>query len=281
MRTLYISDLDGTLLGPGSKLSPRSVQLLNRAIDGGALFSVATARTPATVSALLKDVTLQLPLVVMTGSAIWDRNSNRYLHTETMDDATARRALQAARAGGLPIFLYRFADDAIQIYHSGSMSELEERFVAERIDSPYKKFHIPADGSSRMPENLDGTALLYAMQPSAKVESVFKLLKEEEGVNPVFYHDMFGPETGILEVFSSHASKSAAMLRLKDMCGADRVVAFGDNLNDLPLLRAADVAVAVGNAVDEVKAAADIVIGTNAADSVPCFILGDMARKMQ
>ena len=53
---------------------------------------------------------------------------------------------------------------------------------------------------------------------------------------------------------------------------ADRVVAFGDNINDLPMLRAADVAVAVGNALPEVKAAADIVICFNTEDSVARFV---------
>ena len=59
------------------------------------------------------------------------------------------------------------------------------------------------------------------------------------------------------------------------MSGATRVVAFGDNLNDLPMLAAADLAVAVENALPQVRQAADIVIGPNTADSVARFILSD------
>ena len=54
--------------------------------------------------------------------------------------------------------------------------------------------------------------------------------------------------------------------------GADRIVAFGDNVNDLPMMREADLAVAVENALPEVKEAADIVIGPNTDDSVALFI---------
>ena len=56
---------------------------------------------------------------------------------------------------------------------------------------------------------------------------------------------------------------------------ADRLVVFGDNINDLPMMRLADVAVAVENAVEEVKAEADIVIGPNTSDSVARFIIDD------
>lgn len=57
--------------------------------------------------------------------------------------------------------------------------------------------------------------------------------------------------------------------------GARRIVVFGDNLNDLPMMRVADVAVAVGNALPAVKEEASIVTGPNTADSVARFIIDD------
>ena len=87
---------------------------------------------------------------------------------------------------------------------------------------------------------------------------------------------MYGPDLGILEVFSADASKANALRRLKKLVGADRVVVFGDNINDLPMMREADVAVAVGNAVEEVKRAATVVIGPNTDDSVARYILDQL-----
>ena len=68
------------------------------------------------------------------------------------------------------------------------------------------------------------------------------------------------------------------MLRLKEELGADRLVVFGDSLNDLPMLAVADVAVAVANALPEVREAADIVIEPNYTDSVARFIASDFDR---
>jgi len=70
--------------------------------------------------------------------------------------------------------------------------------------------------------------------------------------------------------FSLTAVKAA--LELRELCGCRELICIGDHANDLPMLRAADVAVAVGNALPEVKAAADIVIGPNTEDSVARFV---------
>lgn len=270
--TLYVSDLDGTLLGDDSRVSAESAALLNEAISRGALFTAATARTPATVSQILSDIKLTLPVVVMTGAALWNPSTGLYSNVETMDRNAAERVLQAIRRHDLPAFFFTLRDNVIQAYHTGALTPLEREFIDSRRDSPYKRFHVPASGESELPAPLDEVLLFYAMQPSAMAAEAYRDVARIEECTPIFYHDLFGPSTGILEVFARRASKANAVRRLKELTGADRIVAFGDNLNDLPLLRMADVAVAVENAVDEVKAEADIVIGPNTSGSVARFI---------
>ena len=273
VKTLFISDLDGTLLMPDVRVSDESAALINRAIAEGALFSCATARTPSTVSHLLRDIHTPLPYIVMTGAAMWDAATRSYSNVITQSPATASAVLQTLRDHRLPAFIYSMNGNMIDIRHIGPLSPLEVTFMSERDSSPFKRFFINPDGNSEIPDPLTDVILFYMMQPSDHVEATYRDVREIKGCNPIFYHDIFGPETGIMEIFSSEASKAHAMLRLKADTGADRVVAFGDNLNDLPLLRAADVAVAVENAVPQVKDAADIVIGPNTADSVAKFIL--------
>ena len=82
-----------------------------------------------------------------------------------------------------------------------------------------------------------------------------------------FYLDVYNGEW-YLEVFSHKASKYNAVRFIREKYGFERVVAFGDNLNDLSMFEAADVKVAVGNAREELKAAADIVIGPNTEEGV-------------
>ncbi len=269
MATLFVSDLDGTLLGPDRKVSPESVRLLNESISKGAMFSVATARTPATVGPLMKDVDCSLPLIVMTGAAIWDRKSNIYHHASFHSESTASRLANLYRKHGLSSFVYTLGDDnVIHIYHIGSMSPLEREFMEERLNTPYKIFHIPDDGNSELPTHLDKVLLFYSMRPTEEVKPVYDEIKDSDDLRAVFYHDMYGEDIALMEVFGPEASKANAVRVLSEMVGADRIVAYGDNVNDLPILEVAEDAVAVENAVDEVKAIADRIIGPNSEDSV-------------
>lgn len=282
MPTLYVSDLDGTLLGPGARLSARSTGLLNEAIRLGARFSVATARTPATVAGLLSEVDCRLPLVVMTGAAIWDPRSGEYLHASFHREETALSLAETYRRAGLSTFVYTLGkDNILHIYHIGPLSSLEKKFIAEREGSPYKRFHIPADGMSHLPENMDRVLLFFSMGPTGDVGRVYSGLRGREDVRSVFYHDIYGDEVALMEVFSPEASKASAVGILAEMTGSDRIVAYGDNVNDLPILEIADDSVAVANAVDAVRLAAGRVIGPNTEDCVALDILSQTERSRE
>lgn len=269
MKTLFVSDLDGTLLGADRKVSEESVRLINEAIGDGAMFSVATARTPATVGPLLDGVKSPLPFIVMTGAAIWDREANRYVYAAFHREETARRLVELYRRHGLSTFVYILGDDdVIHIYHMGDMSGLEREFMEERLHTPYKDFHILDKEEGELPEKLDKVLLFYSMRSTEEVRRVYDEIKDSDELRAVFYHDMYGEEVALMEVFGPEASKANAVCRLAEMVGAERIVAYGDNVNDIPILEAADDAVVVENAVEAAKAAAARWIGPNTADSV-------------
>ena len=64
---LYISDLDGTLLTPYSNFSEDAVRRLNRLIDLGLKFTIATARNHASAHPLLRGLNLKLPVILFNG----------------------------------------------------------------------------------------------------------------------------------------------------------------------------------------------------------------------
>lgn len=273
MKTLYVSDLDGTLLGADARLSENSINLLNDAIAAGTLFTIATARTPATVAPIMKDVRLQLPAVVMTGASLWNAATGEYSNMKHIDPKAAETLVDIYTRTNTSSFLYTLQNNMIDIYHiGGEITSLQHEFMAERLHNPFKKFHVDANGTSQLPADLSQTILMYSMLPDAKAFETYGLTRNLRGVRAQYYHDIYGPEVGILEAFSSEATKAKAIRELADSLGVDRIVAFGDNINDLPMLREADVAVAVENALPEVKAVADVVIGTNIEDSVAKFI---------
>lgn len=278
-KTLYVSDLDGTLLQPDARVSERTKAMLNKAISDGALFTIATARTPATVASIIDGIDLRLPAVVMTGAAMWNKNSNRYSNVRYMNERGVRELIDIYRATSFPTFLYTLREDLIHIYHIGQLSEIERAFIEERRNNFAKNLHIPESGESVLPDDLGNTILFYGMQPDDKAKATYRLTSEVKDIRAQKYYDFYGPEIGILEAFAPTATKAIAIKELAREVGADRIVAFGDNLNDIPMLEIADVGVAMGNGVDEVKRVADVVTGLNTEDAVARFILDDISKQ--
>ena len=117
--------------------------------------------------------------------------------------------------------------------------------------------------------NIDKGEIIYfcVLGNESLIRSAADGISSIEGIKYTFYRDAYDGDTWYLEVFDKAASKAHAVDFLREYTGADEVVCFGDNLNDLPMFERADLAVAVEGAVDEVKKRADSI-----TSSVPDFI---------
>ena len=274
--TLYVSDLDGTLLGEDSQLSAVTVATLNRIIgELGGLFTVATARTPATVVPLMQQVHARLPFIVIGGSAMWNPVTMSYEHTRGIDDMTVNAVADVFdRRGAHPFIYRRHGKNLLHTHHYGPLSPQEERFIAERQHLPLKQFFLD-DRDFRHSD--DEALLIFSMNKYAVLKSIADDLRTSvPSCSVMVYHDIFDPQEGYLEIFTAGTSKAGAIQRLARQVGASRVVVFGDNRNDIAMMQAADHSVAVENAFPEVKAAASEVTGPNTADSVARWILGEL-----
>lgn len=278
-KTLYVSDMDGTLLGSDSRVSERTARIISELSRAGADITVATARTPATVVPLLADTYTRPDAIVMTGAATWNRGAAAFGTIHYMPEADVTAGLEMCRLMGVHPFVYAMRDSGamLEVFHgAGAMNKAEESFYLERKHLKLKKFHT---GTPLPPSYLPRTVLFFAMGDRARVEEAASALRTNTECAVCCYPDIFNHDVANLEVFAPGVSKAAAVLELKKRIGADRLVVFGDNLNDLPMLAAADVAVAVDNAFPEVKEHADVVIGPNYADSVANYILQDFTRQ--
>lgn len=274
-KTLYVSDMDGTLLGTDSRVSERSAEIISELTGRGALITVATARTPATVVPLLASTRTAPPAVVMTGTAYWLRREGHFEHYHFVPGRDVLAALDFCRHHGVHPFVYVMAEDtaSLDVYHAApELNKAEKSFYDERANLKIKRFHLATPAPARA---LAHTMLLYAMGEAEGIKAAYEAFREQTECSVFCYPDIFNPQVYNLEVFPPGVTKASAIERLKAELGADRLVVFGDNLNDLPMLGVADVAVAVGNALPEVKEAADVVIEPNYTDSVARFIEAD------
>ena len=79
MTTLYVSDLDGTLLNSNQTLSPFTIQTINQLVSDGMLFSYATARSYQTAKKVTQGLQAPFPLIVYNGACVRDNVSGEIL----------------------------------------------------------------------------------------------------------------------------------------------------------------------------------------------------------
>lgn len=273
-RTLYISDLDGTLLNEHSLISPTTAKQLNSLIEKGMLFSIATARTPATVVDLMSEVDLQLPVALMTGALVYDLSTHRYLAISSFPHQVSKRLIEASLVTDLSPMIYYIENSVLHVAYQEPLSEVQQNFISQRNNTPYKKF-IRIQDCFCVPEKM---VLLFYMGTYEKLRTIHDAISRLDGHSSYLYNDSMQPSLGYLEIYPAGTSKANAIAQIAQWAGADEVVAFGDNHNDLPMFEASHRSYAVANAVDAVKEAATDTIGANSDNGVATFIEQDFEK---
>lgn len=263
---LYVSDLDGTLLNNSAQISAKSKELINQSIKHGINFTIATARTPATVVNILDNVNINMPIVTMNGAAIYDIKKKKYLSYSTIDKSYVGKIDAIIRSEGLNAFIYTIKDDHLNVYHQKLTHPYQIKFYNERKNSKFKTFHEK--------DLEDNSEVLYftIMDYNHKVESLYQKLRDYNDLYIAKYNDIYNKDICNLEIYSIKSSKANAIKYLKQYYHFNKLITFGDNINDIPMFDISDECYAVENAVKELKDIATDVIGPNTDDSVAKFI---------
>jgi len=270
LKTLYISDLDGTLLNKSAEVSIFTEKSLCRLIESGMNFSVATARTAATTLQMVSGIPIHVPVILMNGASIYDIHNSSYVKTYFIEKPSVQQLFSAIKRHHAAGFNYIIKDDILSTWYEQINSDHTLRFVEERIQKYGKQFAQIDDFSGLA----DKPVLYYSV---CDVKEKLVPLQEElckiEDLHIEFYRDVYEDGFWYLEACSVHASKYNAVNFLREEYGFDKVVSFGDNLNDLPMFLASDESYAVANAKPEVKEKATSVIPGNDEDGVVKWLL--------
>lgn len=268
MKTLYISDLDGTLLDRTAHLSKKSASVISELINRGMLFTVATARSLSSLN-ILSELDIRLPCVQLNGVLMYDFSKKAYIGCTSIYPEDARMVIDVLRKHNRMSFVYRADKEyGIHVEFEQLQNDVEREFFEVRKDNDYKSFCQ----RERITVSDDDKIIYFTMVDyKERLAAIYKDICKISGVRATLYRDNYS-DLFFLEIFSSRATKARGMLKIKEKLGVDRVVAFGDNLNDIEMLKAADVGIAVGDAVDEAKEAADLVIGNSYEDGVAEYL---------
>ncbi|MEN1761941.1 Cof-type HAD-IIB family hydrolase [Anoxynatronum sibiricum] len=240
---LIVSDVDGTLFESGNQVNSTTVKMVHDYQRSGGIFTLATGRLKKAIEPFIQQLHIRFPVIVYNGAQIVDSVTGEVLAAHTLDRELALKALD---------LLAHFPLDTI-------MHVNQVPYV--RSHTPAVLEHMEKDGiACRCQENLtpladkDPTKMLIIGDPFELKQFASELIVSAG-------YD-FGPvysDWNYLEILPAGASKGAALEQLVKLKGfaMEEVVAVGDERNDLSMIRAAGTGVAVANANEELKAAAN------------------------
>lgn len=266
---LYISDLDGTLLNSRQELSPRTIDIINNLINKGMSFTIATARSFDSAWRIINPINFNLPVVLFNGVIIYDPVSKQNIVSNFMDKAVACEILQILRENGIPPMVHTTSKLlGNKVYYTGIFNRGEAEYIDDRVGRGDKRFTLVDDPSIGLSQDIIS---IVVIGEEDNLRPIYDLLKLKYNLQYHFTVDIY-TNMYWLELTSEKGSKRHGIEYLKKLLGADELITFGDNLNDLPMFEIADHSYAVENAFDIVKKAAKRVIGSNEDDGVAEFL---------
>ncbi|WP_238900431.1 HAD-IIB family hydrolase [Clostridium sp. YIM B02500] len=272
-RTLYVTDLDGTLLNSNGEVSQTSLKILKKQIEKGTLFSIATARNLQAAKRLISEIPINIPIILNNGIGFYDLNKEQYLKINEFPISQLNHLIKIFDEYKSYGFMYALKDGDIHFIYNNLDDPSDLEYFAER-HLLYKGRCHQYDDFEQVPK--DGYTILYFV-----LYGSFDRIKNVENCildNPILkcvpnknvYKDNY-----FLDIFSSKASKAIAIKELKELIDANEVIAFGDNFNDIEMLQSADRSYVPENGISEAKAVATSVISSFDDDGVAKFIEKD------
>ena len=156
MKTLFLSDLDGTFLNSKGEISKASAQMISDLAKKGVLFTVATARTHATVMHMFRDIPLTCPLVLMNGVTLYNPAEKKIITCNAIPTELGKRIVKELRDRNIDPMLYFQNGDSLDIYYTKISNDYQRKYVEQRTDCSGKRF-IKAD----TPVNIEDKKLKY------------------------------------------------------------------------------------------------------------------------
>jgi len=263
---LLALDVDGTLLDPAGELQPTVRDAVIAVQQRGLRVVLCTGRRFRTARPLAQALQLDGPLVVHNGALVKDMASGQTLHQSYIAAEMYHPALALLRRLSTPMMYVDAFHENVDI-----LTEPMERahpFQREYLADQLAHCRIVDDIASPLAH---GVLMLSIMADGTNLQALRPVVEQTMGTRGRVHLLVNKNYQGyILEILQAGVSKWQALQQLAAQQGItpEEIIAVGDDYNDLDMIRCAGLGIAMGNAVDTVKAAADAVTGSNAEDGL-------------
>ena len=250
---LMAIDVDGTLLDGSHRLRADVREAVNRLAAAGCAVALATARGPQAVVEIVGQFDFAPSLICFSGGWIGEL------------DSTSMRLLSVRLDRRLPADIARsIVSQAINQGVEPNVFTPETWRVRKLTDEIVEETRIvnlqPLVSDELLADDVEPSKIMLISRLEVADEALLPIERSIESISTITFS-----KRNYLEILPVGVNKAKAVAALAQFLGVDlsEVAAIGDGLNDLEMLSEAGFAIAMGNASDRVKAAADLIVGSN------------------
>lgn len=237
LKSLYVTDLDGTFFNSEKMVTELSADIVNRFIAQGGLFTIATAHMAYICEEKLAAVNLNHPGIIMNGACLYSFNEQKYLDVQAIQAKKIAEIEKILDENDCNAFMFVYDSNTLSIYHKKEPIGAESNYVGKRARAACREVRqIP----SYAEEASGRQAIFFASTGSEeKIMAVWKQVQTITGIESIVYSNIYN---GLycMDIFDENANKANALVRLKKLLQVDEVTMFGDNHNDVSIMRIAE-----------------------------------------
>lgn len=263
---LICSDIDGTLLHQDQTVSEKTRDLIQKLENDGHIFSISTGRMYRSAREVGHKVSQSGHVIASNGSYAAIRDEE--ILKTTLEEHAIRDTYAIMREFNLPLFF--FSTNSL-FYTKEPPAFFQNLADKSRLDTGHNSFSLVSiNDKDAFDENMHQflNAIVVAEEDASQLTDVRNALNEASGIRVLSSHH------NNLEILPANSDKKTAVEILSKhyTIPRERIITFGDGENDIGMLQYAGTGVAMANASDNVKAAANHITDTNEADGVYKFL---------
>jgi len=259
---IVFSDIDGTILNNHKDVSEQTIAVARQLFEQKKIPTVLiSARMPAAIEHLRQKICPSAPLIAYNGALIIQHTigKNIILQSKSFPSLVAKYAIEESIKAGFHVGLYSQNRWVVNGKDSWTEHEIYSTKIQPEIVDGQKMLSL-------IEKEIPTLQKLMVMAPPATIDKFEKLISETHGAVATVYRSA----DNYLEVTPAGCDKKIGVETLLASLSIlpSEAVAFGDNYNDLEMIKFVGMGVAVDNARETVKAAADMVAGQGNEDGV-------------